>query len=148
MLMSTADCRQRMGKITIYRQSTVIDRRWLRLLHNAFLICSIVAFISAMAIVFAMLIAHHMDDFSQLLGSFAIIMPVLAVAALSLAAVLDLEARKHTYQEMVEFLEQQLEYLNSAETEPEFARLLLETESRILGETANWYSRRSFTGVA
>ena len=81
------------------------------------------------------------------LGAFAIIMPLLAVAALSLAAAMDLEARAHIYKDMREFLEQQTAHLNAA-SERSYPRLLLETESRLLGETANWFSRRSFAGVA
>jgi len=77
-----------------------------------------------------------------------ILLPVLAVAALSLAAAFDLEARRHTFKEMHEFLERQTRHLTEAASEREFAKLLLETESRLLGETVNWFSRRSFTGVA
>lgn len=82
------------------------------------------------------------------LGCIAIIFPVLAVAALSLAAAFDLEAKSHTSEEMVAFLEGQARLLENATTSREFAKLLIETESRLLGETVNWYARRSFVGVA
>ena len=72
---------------------------------------------------------------------------MLAVAALSLAAAFDLEARKHTYNDMLVILRSQHKLLNEASTAREFGRLVLETESRLLGETVNWYSRRSFTGI-
>jgi len=85
---------------------------------------------------------------TAVLGTLAIVMPVLAAAALSLAAAHDLEAQGHTYQEMFEFLERQKEYLRAATSERDYADLVLETESRLLGETANWFSRRFFTGVA
>jgi hypothetical protein len=73
---------------------------------------------------------------------------VLAAAALSLAAAHDLEAQEHTYHETSEFLERQKQYLEDARSERDFAALVLETESQVLGETATWFSRRSFTGVA
>lgn len=42
--------------------------------------------------------------FASLPGFLAIFLPVVAVAALSLAASFDLEAREHTYEEMLRFL--------------------------------------------
>jgi hypothetical protein len=81
-------------------------------------------------------------------GFFATFLPVLAVAALSLAAAFDLEARKHSYQDMVAFLQQQIDRIGAATSENEFAKLVVETEVRLIGETANWYARRAFTGVA
>lgn len=83
-----------------------------------------------------------------MLGPLAVILPVVAVAALSLAASLDLEGRVHTYREMLVFLEEQKIHLSNAASETAFCRLALETESRLLAETAGWYSRRTFTGVA
>lgn len=88
------------------------------------------------------------DTLSSTLAFLAVLLPVIAVAALSLAAAFDLEARSHTYEEMVDFLRIQIPRLESAATENEFATLAHQTESRLLGETANWYARRAFTGVA
>lgn len=82
------------------------------------------------------------------LGFFAIVSPVIAVGAVSLAAALDLEARVHTYEEMLQFLVQQEGMLNNSASRREFEKLMLETESHLLGETANWFTRRSFTEVA
>jgi hypothetical protein len=82
------------------------------------------------------------------LGVVAILLPVAAVAALSLAASFDLDARVHTFQEMSEFLRDQLEELEGADSDAALSALALETEARLLGETASWYSRRAFTGVA
>lgn len=39
-------------------------------------------------------------------------------------------------------------FVSPAANENEFATLALQTESRLLGETANWQARRAFTGVA
>jgi hypothetical protein len=82
-----------------------------------------------------------------MLGALAIVMPVLAVGALSLAASFDLEALVHTYGETLEFLEKQVGRLYGASSEREFTRLMLETEASLLGETATWASRRSFKSV-
>ncbi len=88
------------------------------------------------------------DVIKATLGFFGVILPVLAVAFLSLAAAHDLEARYHTFAEMDEFLKKQVRLLKNADSEREFARLMIETESQLLGETATWYSRRAFTEVA
>ena len=85
---------------------------------------------------------------NAMLGSLAILLPIVAVAALSLAAAFDLEAMNHTSSEMLAFLVQQRELLEHAQSPGEVSRLVLETESRLLGETVNWYARRSFVGVA
>jgi len=78
------------------------------------------------------------------LGALAIVFPVLAVAALSLAASFDLEALVHTYEQTLHFLQRQKLILDAAQTEREFSWLVLETESVLLGETSNWASRRSY----
>lgn len=82
------------------------------------------------------------------LGAGAILLPVVAVAALSLAAAYDLEARAHTFKEMLDFLRAQAGHLRAAPSEAAFRQLALETEARLLGETAAWYARRAFTGIA
>lgn len=87
-------------------------------------------------------------DWKALLGFLAVILPVVAVGALSLAAANDLEARHHSFNEMLRFLSLQKIGLKSASSEREFSRLIIETEARLIGETANWFSRRSYTGVA
>ena len=68
-------------------------------------------------------------------------------SALSLAAAFDLEAREHTYHELHNFLAEQRERLVRC-SKLSLPRLVLETEMQLLAETANWFSRRSFTGVA
>lgn len=84
----------------------------------------------------------------KVLGTLAVALPVLAVAALTWSAALDTEARLHTFTETLEFLEEQLVAIREARSGYEFNRLLLETETRLLGETASWFSRRSYIGVS
>ncbi len=99
-------------------------------------------------------IAHLFDQSKELeslvtgaLGTLAVVLPVLAVGALSWAAAKDYEARVHIYDEMVKFLKAQVQQLNDAASARELEHLVLETETRLLSETAEWYSRRKFTGV-
>ena len=81
-------------------------------------------------------------------GFLAIVLPLVAVAALSLAGAHDFDARAATYRDMHTFLRSQKARLTKAATQHELARLVLETEYRLLGETVTWYSRRLFAAVA
>lgn len=104
------------------------------------------------------------------LGMLGVVLPVVAVGALSLAAAFGLEARVHTYLDTLSFLNPRIaarvaadiemtsprlpaeaglvELLKNADTELEFHRLVLETETILMGELANWTSRRAFLPVA
>jgi hypothetical protein len=88
------------------------------------------------------------DGLKVVMGFFAIVLPVIAVAALSLASALDLEAKHSNSEEMIAFLNDQVKLLKNASSTREYSRLLIETESRLLGETVNWHARRSFLGVS
>lgn len=85
---------------------------------------------------------------TSVFGCLAILLPVIAVAALSLALAFDLEAKEHTSSEMLTFLREQKELLEKAQSPGEVGRLIIETESRLLGETVNWHARRTYVGVA
>lgn len=137
------------AQLDFYSKSAATAKRQTHLAHNVFTWAARIA-IAATALKLAW-IAFHLPgiDFSKaFLGFFGVLSPVAAVAALSLAAAHDLEARSHTFKEMHAFLKRQADLLGKATSEREFSNLLTETESRLLGETATWYSRRSFTGVA
>ncbi len=84
---------------------------------------------------------------AALFGTMAILLPVLAVGALSLAASFDLEARVHTFTDIKSHLDRVRPLFGDGCTDCEFACLALDTEAVLLGETANWASRRSFTSV-
>lgn len=141
------------GQIDYYVGKLAGARRWLVVAQGAFYVGSAGALIATagkLSLTYAWLAvspAAH-DAAASVLGFLAVLLPVLAVAALSLAAAFDLEARVHTYEEMETFLEEQTRLLAAAATENEFAMLALRTEARLLGETANWHARRAFTGVA
>ena len=89
--------------------------------------------------------AHVLEQWPAFL---AILLPVVSVAALSLAASFDIEARVRTYSEMLSVLTEQRDLIAQAKSEHEFSRLVLQTETRLVGENVNWFSRRSYTGVA
>ncbi len=77
----------------------------------------------------------------------AILFPMAAVAALSLAASFDLEARVHTYEETLLGLTTIRAGMAQADSAREFEQYALNAERELLAETANWASRRSFTSV-
>jgi len=91
--------------------------------------------------------ARH-DTVTTWIGFAAVVLPLIAAAALSGAAAYDLEARASTYRDMATFLQEQKKRLHAAATQPELARLVLETEYRLLGETVSWFARRRFAEVA
>ena len=98
----------------------------------------------------AALLLKHVNNESLLavLGSLAVTLPVLAVGGLSWTAAVDCEARVQTFEETLHFLRRQRPYLEQAASGPEFDRLLIETETVLLGEISNWYSRRSNKNVS
>jgi hypothetical protein len=143
----------RNGQIDYHKRTMSKARVGLRAARWTFLTASLLAIVATLL---KLLITGHWvpwdhaleETSTAILGGLAVVLPVLAVAALSLAAAFDQEARYHTSKEMLEFLLVQTDLLKSAGSPREFSRLLLETESRLLGETANWYARRAFVGVA
>ncbi|MBL8298744.1 MAG: hypothetical protein JNN30_10415 [Rhodanobacteraceae bacterium] len=78
----------------------------------------------------------------------AIVMPVLAVAAMSISANLKKKARTSTYRNVKSFLMRQRERLSAAETEPEFRRLQAEPEIKLPNETLHRYYHRRFANAA
>lgn len=89
-------------------------------------------------------LASHSDLFSDTCGFLAVWSPVVAVAALTWAVASDLKARQATGREMQGFLKRFLDRNQHLEDGPIFHGVALETEARILGESANWYARRAF----
>lgn len=135
------------AQLDYYAKGLANARTWSKVASYCFIVGSGTAFLASVG---EMVLHVNHAPIEQLiaLGSFAILMPVVAVAALSLAASFDLEARVHTYHDTLEFLTAIRPHFNAARSERAFVHLALETESRLLGETATWASRRSFTSVA
>jgi hypothetical protein len=141
------------GQINYYDGKLRQAKVWQAVANWTFHIGSVLAIASSLgelALFFGLgdLLPAELHDFLRSnLGPLAIISPVVAVGALSLAAAFDLEARAHTYAEMHEFLKSQKKQLMVATSERAFHALALETEERLLGEIAHWYSRRAFINV-
>ena len=133
------------GQVTYYAREGVkaqLRAAWMGYLFLAF---SALAVLTSL-IEFVLLLST--GEAPTPLGVMAVMFPLFAVAALTVSSSLDYEARGHVYAEMVEFLGHQTAYLCAAGSEGEFAELALATEAHLLGETANWFARRSFLGVA
>jgi hypothetical protein len=137
-----------------YNQDTSDDARlrllWLqRIFFGSTTLAFIATLIKLLILCHTLPVSEHAGEVvTGIMGTMAILLPIVAVAALSLASAFDLEARYHLSAEMVEFLHAQRLRLENASTRREYARLLIETESRMLGETVNWYARRTFLGIA
>lgn len=140
------------GQIHYYGKEIPLDKRRLARCQRAFTVCSLTALV-ATALKLSILLRHPAwlhsleDGLLSMLALLAIVLPAAAVGALSWAAARDAEARIQTFQETLEFLKEQLPLLQDAQSGHEFDRLMLETEARLLGETAAWFARRSFIAV-
>jgi hypothetical protein len=133
------------GQVAYYKRKGGAALGGVRWLGRVFLAFSLLAVAAAVVELAWMLLHGHPPT---ALGVAAVMLPLLAVAALSFAAALDLEARAHVYEEMVGYLEEQARHLAGAASDAEFVELALETEAHLLGETANWFARRAYVGVA
>lgn len=137
-------------QIDFYEKGLAIDKRRLKRFRRCFLVFSTLAMAATAAKLYLILYAtgeQPIAAWPQLLGTLAIMMPVLAVAGLSWLAALDCEARVETFEETHAFLHRQQKFLACADTGAEFDRLIIETEAVLLGEVINWFSRRANTGV-
>lgn len=132
----------RVGRqIEFYAREARRAANWRNIARWVFTLCS------AGAVLVVLLELFNSDVAPALLAGLSIVLPVIAVAALSLAAAADLDARAESFREMHTFLLRQQPLLEGAMSLHEFLPLMLETEERLLGETANWYSRRAYLGV-
>ena len=121
-----------------YDERTANTAGWWLKIARAFTIASFAAFTATLIKIHVMChclaviaeVAAHLDS---ALESFSVVLPVIAVAALSIAAAFDLEARHHTSKEMLEFLNRQELLLNLASSPREYNRLLVERVLNGLG---------------
>jgi hypothetical protein len=148
---------QRDGQIPYYQGQLAKDERRLWWCQRIFAVCSIGAMICTLAKLGLVAIdlfeqPHWLEHWNAIappiLGTLAIVLPVLAVGGLSWAAALDCAARVETFRDTLQFLLRQRLYIENASSGEEFDDLLRETELTLLSETAGWYARRSNTSVA
>jgi hypothetical protein len=141
------------GQEPYYQNRCHRARTQLRWARRGFVFGSTFAFLATLA---KLLMARHLIHFDPqsddlalgMMGLLASVLPVIAVAGLSLAASFDLEARMHIYDEMVHFLKRQRSRLESASSQREFNSLVEETERRLVAENATWFMRRLFVAVS
>jgi hypothetical protein len=141
---------KRSGQIPYYQDRLTPAEFWLTAANWVFRVFSFLAIVASFVKLIHVAGQHsalEADGVGHALGTMAILFPVVAVAALSLAAALDLQARASTYRKTLAFLNSHLKLLEQATSDAEFSELAIEAESRLLGETATWYFRRSYTGV-
>jgi hypothetical protein len=136
------------GQIGFYQRGLITDERRLQRCRWTFSVCSLLAIAATAAMLGLMLsspgwLENWAAVWPPVLETLAIMLPVMAVGGLSWAAALDCEARVETFRETLNFLYRQKPHIEQATSAAEFDTLLLETETTLLGEIANWYSRRS-----
>jgi len=104
----------------------------------------------AITAVFAKLLlkVFHVESPSWIFSGIAILFPVIAVAILSWAHILDSEGRHQSHEQTKEMAEVMAERIRNAESEMEFIQLVDITERRLLMETLEWESRTKNKGVA
>ena len=134
-------------QIAFYEKSLAKDERrsqWCQFFFTVYSLLAMAATVEKLAV---SIWSPANEAWLAELGLLAIVLPVVAVGGLSWSAALDCEARVETFGETLRFLKRQRPLLEQAASVGEFDGLLLETETTLLGETANWFSRRSNTGV-
>lgn len=121
---------------------------WFRRLSGAFTVFSA----TTMALIGVKLLQKYLGVHDELfvtpVGVLGVWFPVLAVGAMSFAAALDYDARRHTFAEMTRIIGQHQRRIEAAQSLRELALLVSDLESRLLGEALSWYSRRVFASVA
>jgi len=137
------------GEVHSYRERCKKEKCRGEMAHAMFATCSFLAIGATLVelLLLAELIAPPEALESMApggLGFLAIVLPVLAVGALSWAAAQDYEGKVHRYAQMSAFLDAQVKALQAADSTRERQRLVQETELQLLRETAQWYSRRAW----
>ena len=135
------------GQIPYFDRSQRRSAGRLRLANGVFFGCAMVAMVATAGKFVGYLLFGKGMALEPLFGFLAILGPVVAVGAVSLAAAYDLEARANTFARMRTFLLCQRRKLQEATSDREFEHHVRATEERLLGETVAWFWRRSFVGV-
>jgi SMODS and SLOG-associating 2TM effector domain 1 len=136
------------GQLAFFERSLKRDERLLAKCQWIFTICSMIAMAATSCKIVLLWVHFDSDVGLALLGSLAVVLPVLAVGGLSWAAALDCEARVETFGETLQFIRRQRPFFEQAASGSEFDQLVIETETVLLGEITNWYSRRANKGVS
>ena len=148
------DSDPRKGQIRYFTDRCKTESNRLRFANALFITCSSLAILAtATKLVLQLLLlrgrlpAQPEAFWPKVLGTLAVFLPTLAVGALSWAAAKEYKARLQAFDAMRRFLQTQEDYLKKAVSSREFHLLVEETESNLLGETVEWYFRRTVIGV-
>ena len=136
------------GQIPYFSAELLLAETAVKRANRWFYIYASLAIIATVAKLLLPYFGIQISGIAAVLSWLAIVMPVLAVAVMSITANLDKDARVSTYKVMLGFLIAQRQRVVDAGTEPKFLRLQAETEGKILGEAVNWYFRRRFINPA
>ncbi|HYN78966.1 MAG TPA: hypothetical protein VES73_14385, partial [Lamprocystis sp. (in: g-proteobacteria)] len=153
------------GQIDYYRDRCRKEQARLRASNWTFAVCSLSAILATGVKLFTLagliqIPTEYAALLTSALGALAVFLPVLAVGALSWAAAQDYEARVHSFRATLNYLERESDSLDrilrdqdgrpaSGLSDARDARRAIEgIELELLGETAEWYTRRTFGGVA
>ena len=152
------------GQIAYYRSRLAGDQWRLRRSNRTFVVCSAAAILATgLKLLTLAGLVHLPTDYAAalpgVLGVLAVVLPVLAVGALSWAAAHDYEGRIHSFQAICDYLDGASAALDAlfpdqpatgadAPIDAAAARRVIEgIELELLGETAQWYTRRAFAKV-
>lgn len=139
------------GQLPYYARQKARAGRVLSIATGCFALLSGLAFVATLikAVVTGVVPTSNVSGLLTSAGGIvAAWLPVAAVGAMSMAAALDAHARQHVFDQMHRFLEVQAARVAGAESLRELAGLAAETETRLLGETLNWFARRAYANVA
>lgn len=136
------------GQISYYKRKQLSAERLAKGAGLSFMLLSVLAMCATLTKLVLKVWFDHLHAALDWTGLAAVVLPVTAVAAMSVAAALDAEARAHTFGQMHGFLIASRKRLSLVASAREAALLVAETEARLFGETVIWYSRRAFTSVA
>jgi hypothetical protein len=127
------------------------DRFWSRVCNAVFLIATLLALTATLSKLLLFVSktiqssAGAGDEITEILGLCAIVLPAVALAAMSWSSASELESRVHTFSAAHAFLQEQRVLIERCRSLAEFEKLLLSTETVLLGENVTWYTRRTFT---
>jgi len=153
------------GQLAYYRDRCRREQIKWRASHWIFALCSLTAILATglKLLTLAGLVPLAPEPaalLTSVLGVLAVFLPVLAVGALSWAAAQDYEARVHSFRTTLDYLEHESAALDRILRDPDEpaasglsdvrdARRVIEgIEQALLGETAEWSTRRTFGRVA
>lgn len=135
------------GQLTYYRLNLEMEGRKQNIYNLAFQIFSLSAMIAIGVKVFFKII-HGQEYLISLMTAIIVIFPVVAVAIMSINISKDLEERKSTFSDNIEYLNNIKELLNNASTLSECQHLIIKSERKILAEVTSWFNRMYYRKVA